>query len=83
MISYCFTKHADYQLRKLPISTQEFIIRKLKFYIATGNPLHYADSIEGERDKVYRFLAGDYRLIFDWENGNILITKVALRAKAY
>jgi len=83
MISYSFTKHADRQLRKFSIPAQIFIIKKIEYYISTGNPLHYADSIESERSKVYRFRAGDYRVIFDWKNGNILVTKVAVRAKAY
>jgi mRNA-degrading endonuclease RelE of RelBE toxin-antitoxin system len=83
MIAYSFTKYADRQLQKLPIPTQRFIVKKIEFYIATGNPLHYADSVEGERGKVCRFRIGDYRVIFDWTNGGILILKVASRAKAY
>ena len=83
MIAYCFTNHADRQLRKFPPEVQRFIIKKIEFYISSGDPLRYADSIEGQRGKIYRFRTGDYRVIFDWKNNNILITKVALRAKAY
>ena len=83
MIDYSFTRHADRQLRKLPIVIQRRIIQKIKHYIATGNPLHFADSIEGEGDKVYRFRIGDYRIIFDWEGDYILVTQVSLRSRAY
>jgi len=83
MTCYGFTKHADRQLRKLPIDTQRRIIKKIKHYISTGDPLHFADAIEGEKTKVYRFRIGDYRVIFDWEDGHILVTKVSMRSQAY
>ena len=83
MITYSFTNHAERQLRKFPIEMQRRLIQKIIHYIDTGNPLHFADHIEGERGKVYRFRVGDYRMIFDWENGHILVTKVSLRSRAY
>ena len=83
MIDYNFTKHADRQLRKLPVATQRRIIKKIKFYIATENPLHFADSISDTRDKVYRFRIGNYRVIFDWLGNHIRITKVDLRPRIY
>ena len=83
MIGYSFTKQADRQLRKFPLQVQKLIVNKLRYYLSTPHPLHYADSIEGEKGKVYRFRMGDYRVIFDWEGNHILVTKVALRAKAY
>lgn len=83
MIGYSFTKYADRQLRKFPAAVQRRIIEKIEYYISTGNPLHFADSIEGESGKAYRFRVGDYRLIFDWEKDHILVTKVSLRSRAY
>lgn len=83
MIDYSFTKHADRQLRKLPITTQRRIIKKIKFYITTGDPLHFADSISDTRSKVYRFRIGNYRVIFDWLGNNLLVTKVDLRPRIY
>ena len=47
------------------------------------SPPHYADTIEGEKGKVYRFRAGDYRVIFDWNGDHILVTKVSDRKNAY
>ena len=83
MIDYAFTKYADQQLRKFPISVQRKIIKKIEFYLNTENPLHFADSIKGSADKIYRFRAGDYRIIFEWQKDHILILKVALRPNAY
>ncbi len=65
MISYTFTKYADREFRKLPIATQRRIVKKIKFYITTGTPLHFADTIKGRGNKVYRFRIGNYRVIFD------------------
>lgn len=83
MINYSFTKYADRQLRKFPIEIQRRIVKKIKYYISTGTPLHFAEAIEGEKGKVYRFRIGDYRVIFDWEDGHILVTKVSIRSRAY
>ncbi|HDZ77328.1 MAG TPA: type II toxin-antitoxin system RelE/ParE family toxin [Candidatus Omnitrophica bacterium] len=84
VITYSFTKYAYKQLKKLPANIQKRIIKKIKFYISTSDPLHFADTIEGKQDKGYRFRIGDYRVIFDWgRNNHILVTKVFLRGEAY
>ena len=83
MISYCFTEQADKEFRKFPIKVQKQIIKKIKHYCSTEDPLHFADSIESQRGKVYRFRSGDYRVIFDWEGDNILVTQVVKRSEAY
>lgn len=83
MITYSFTKHSDRQLCKLPKTTQKRIIKKIKFYISTGDPLHYADSISDTKGKVYRFRIGNYRVIFDWKDHHIRVLKVGPRPKFY
>lgn len=83
MIDYSFTRHAERDLRKFPIDIQKRLILKIIHYINTGNPLHFADHIEGETGKVYRFRVGHYRIIFDWNGSHILVTKVSLRSRAY
>jgi len=83
MTGYSFTKHADRQLQRLAPDLQRRIILKIKDYIATGDPLHFADAIEGQAGKVYRFRVGDYRVIFDWQDGHILVTRVGHRSRVY
>ena len=83
MITYSFTKHAERQLRQFPLDVQKRLILKIKHYIATDYPLHFADAIEGQAGKVYRFRAGDYRIIFDWQDGHILVTRVGHRSRVY
>lgn len=82
-ITYEFTKHADRQLRKLPFSIQQRIVQKIKDYIATGNPLRFADRLTAVPGKVYRFRVGDYRIIFDWKEGKILVLEVGPRGSVY
>lgn len=84
MITYEFTKRADRQLQKLPFSVQQRIVKKIKHYIQTGNPLHFADFVSGAAGKIYRFRVGDYRIIFDWEDGKkIVVTEVGPRDTVY
>jgi mRNA interferase RelE/StbE len=83
MITYEFTKQADRQLCKLPLFIQRRIVSKIKYYIRTGNPLRFATSVSGAVGKVYRFRIGDYRVIFDWEDGKIVVTEVGPRDSIY
>ena len=82
-MTYEFTTHADRQLQKLPIDVQRRIVEKIKFYLATEQPLHFADSIKGSQGKAYRYRIGGYRVIFDWLGDCIRITKVDLRPRVY
>ena len=83
MIEYSFTKQADEELRRLPLSTQKLIIKKIKHYCSSHDPLHFADAIEGEKGKIYRYRIGDYRAIFDWEKSHILVTRIGKRSEVY
>ena len=81
MIPYDFTQKATKELKKLSRAEQRRIIEKLEFYLSQANPLSFAKFIDrGKGIKVYRFRIGDWRVIFDWEEGkSILITKIKPR----
>ena len=81
MIPYDFTQKAKKELKRLSKSEQRRIIEKLEFYLTHPNPLSFAKFIGRRKGiKVYRFRIGDWRVIFDWENGkSILITKIKPR----
>lgn len=83
MITYEFTKRADRQLCKLPLSIQRRIVTKIKYYVETGDPLHFATVVGGTAGRVYRFRVGDYRVIFDWEDDKIVVTEVGHRDSVY
>ncbi len=83
MITYSFTKYADRQFQKLPAETQRRIAEKIKFYIATGNPIHFAKFITDSKDKTYRFRVGGHRIFFDWKNNHIKVNNIKPRPRAY
>ena len=83
MIPYDFTHQAERQLLKLPPNIQKQIIRKLEYYLKQPSPLASAKRLVDSHPPIFRFKAGDYRIIFDWEGDGILITKVGHRRDIY
>jgi mRNA-degrading endonuclease RelE of RelBE toxin-antitoxin system len=83
MIPYEFTAHAERQLRKLPPPIQRQILRKLDYFLSTPEPLHFAEPLVGRQGHVYRFRFTDYRVIFEFVHGKMLITAVGRRDKIY
>ena len=75
-MNYEFSKRADKQLQKLPVELQRRIIRKIKFYLNSESPLHFADSISGEDQQLYRFRIGTYRVIFELIDNTIHVLKL-------
>ncbi len=83
MIAYDFTPQAERMFLRLPKDIQRRIILKIEHYLKQPNPLIFAKRIAGSVAASYRFQVGDYRVIFDWENNCILITKVGHRKEVY
>jgi mRNA-degrading endonuclease RelE of RelBE toxin-antitoxin system len=81
-MTYAFAAAAARQLRKLPPRVQREIVSKIKFFLSTDRPLHFAEPIIGEM-KTYRFRIGDYRTIFKVEQTNIVICKIGHRRDIY
>ncbi len=82
-MNYDFTEQAYKELKKFPINSQRRLIVKLRHYLSSHEPLHFADHIEGRLGKTYRFRVGNMRIIFDWHHDTILVTKVAKRSEVY
>lgn len=84
MIPYDFTKNAEKQFFKLPHDIQKRIIKKIESYLNNPDPLAFAKRLIGSsHPPAYRFQAGDYRVIFDWEAASILITRVGHHRDVY
>lgn len=71
-------------LKKLPISIQKRIGKKLHFFFSQKEPLDYAAPLVGN-GKVgdYRFKHGDYRVVFDLDNDTITILMIEHRRDVY
>jgi len=75
------TKRGKDDLYAIEKRNQIKIVKKLKFYLLSDNPLNYAKKLKDSRLGTYRFRIGDYRAIFDIDKqGNINILLI-LRIK--
>lgn len=83
MYSYEFKPQAIRDLKKLPKTIQNRIIKKLDFYVSTKNPLSFADRLIHFEIGSYRFRIGDYRVIFDLEGETIIILTLGHRKEIY
>ena len=83
MISYDFTTVAEKEFQSFPRNIQQMIIKKVEFFLSSPSPLAFAKRLTGDLHASYRFPAGDYRVIFNWEGNSILITRVGNRKDIY
>ena len=72
---------ASAELGALPKDIQSRIIRKMRFYAEQTDPLMFAKRLR--RNDLFRFRAGDYRIIFKVEDQIIYIITVKRRDRAY
>ena len=82
MISHEFTKYSARQLNKLPKPDQERIIKYLEWVCQQSELFKYAKKLKVP-GKVYRFVVWPYRIIFDFEESNILVLLVGHRKDIY
>lgn len=78
-----YTLKAVKQLKKLPNSIQERIIKKMRFYAKQDNPLEFAEHLTDYRDGEFRFRIGKYRVTFDVGKEKIYVLRIGLRDKVY
>ena len=83
MFIFNFKKSAAKEIDKLPPYIRKRILEKLKFYAAQENPLKFADKLKDYRFGEYRFRIGDYRMLFDVKDKEIIILKVGHRKDIY
>ena len=69
-----FTARALKDLQKIDKDTQKRIGSRLKEYAI--EPLKHARKLTDDKIGTYRFRIGDYRVIFDLNNSDIVILKI-------
>ena len=75
--SLVITKRAKKDILALPTLEARRIVKKLRFFIASPDPLSYAKPLTNTAVAQYRFRVGDYRVLFDVDaRGNITILTV-------
>lgn len=76
-------KSASRALDKLDRKTSQRIAKRLDFWVASGDPLWFAESLTNSELGEYRFRVGDYRIIFDVEGETIVVLAVGHRREIY
>ena len=76
-----FTRRALKDLNDIDRDTQQRLATKLKEYAQV--PLKYTRKLIDPRIGTYRFRVGDYRIVFDIDNDNIVILRIGHRKEVY
>ena len=81
MFKVLFTQRALRDWENLDKETQNRIAAKLKEY--AKDPFKHARKLTHPKIGTYRFRIGDYRVIFDIDDGNIVVLRVGHRKEIY
>lgn len=76
-----YTKNARDDLRKVELRVAQRILKKIAFFVQSGNPLQFAERLRDSRLGTYRFRSGDYRAIFDLDKQYSATVLMILRIK--
>ena len=69
-----FNKKADKQLRKIDLTQQRIIVNWIEKNLEnTDSPKNFAKTLKGNLKDYYRYRVGDYRIIAEINNDEIII----------
>jgi mRNA interferase RelE/StbE len=83
MYTWEFTIEATKDFKKLTPEIQKRIVKKLDYFVNSGQPLKFAESLINYEIGQYRFRVGDYRIIFDLEGEVIVVLTLGHRKEIY
>lgn len=78
-----FTKKSEKEFEKLDNEIKKRIETKLDFWIGSGTPLSFAETLTNYELGSYRFRVGHYRIAFDIEDETIVVLAVGHRREIY
>ncbi len=78
---FVYTKRAVKDIRRLNSEIRLRIKTALERYVE--NPLQFAQRLTNPEMGTYRFRIGDYRVVFDMDDENLIILKVGHRKDIY
>lgn len=76
-----YTRSAVKDIRRLDSVVKKKIKQRIETY--SKNPHFYARKLHDSRIGNYRWRIGDYRVVFDMDNKNIVILKIRHRKEVY
>ena len=78
-----FSKRAFKELSQFSGKVQERIMKKIRFFMAQKEPLHFAKSLQRKDLGDYRFRIGDYRVTVEVNGNTIYVLNIRHRKDAY
>lgn len=82
MFEFFATSEFSHALEELEITAQEFVREKLRSLEKIENPLLLAKRLKGYKN-IFRFRAGNYRMVFRLEKQKIILLTVKDRRDIY
>lgn len=73
MLQVKFKASVEKRFFKLSVDIQRRIVAKLEFYLNQPNPLDFAEVLTNSKIGKYRFRVGNYRIVFDLEDDNVIM----------
>ena len=82
-MEYLFSERALKDIKKLEPNVQKRLIKKLDYYVKQRDPVRFAAPLINSSLGQYRFRIGDYRVIFDLDQENLIILRIGHRRNIY
>lgn len=76
-----YSERAKNQLLDLERKTAQKIVRKIRFYAESNEPLEHAKPLKGMLEGRYRYRIGNYRAIFECDDKEELVVITILIVK--
>jgi len=83
MYTWEFSTEALKDFKKLTPEIQKRIVKKMDYFIASGQPLKFAESLVNYDIGQYHFRVGDHRIVFDLEGEVIVVLTLGHRKDIY
>lgn len=78
-----YKKTAVKDIQSLSSQIRKRLAVKLQFFIDQEDPLDFAEPLTKPADAQYRYRVGDYRVLFDVDDGNIIVLRIQHRSEVY
>ena len=76
-----YTRTTAHDIQRLDTVVRKKIKKKIEVYCK--NPLFFSKKLVSEEIGKYRWRIGDYRVVFDMDNKNIVILRIEHRREIY
>ena len=78
-----FSPRSKLFLEKCHPDVKKRILKKIKFYSSSSDPLEFADRLTDDHDAPYRYRVGDWRIKFSVDKGVMSIKRIGRRDSIY